>query len=154
MLFVPAVSAGAQGGGGGQGGSAAPPAASINAKRTADREDPINFLLTRKKLLALDKSVEDSLKNYRKEMQHYQEVVFKDLDKAATRKEQGQLPGPIIIATMTKDSEERVKDIQSAYRDRARLLLTERQRSQVDSLEGIWKRDVPKADAMVKRPPR
>jgi len=156
LLLVPSVFLHAQGGGGaGQGGgSATAPAASANVKRAADRDDPLNFLLDKKKLLVLDRTVEDSLKSFRKEMQHYQDVVYKDLDKAATRKEQGQLPGPSIIASMTRDSEERVKDIQSAYRDRARLLLSERQRAQVDSLEGIWKRDVPKAEPGDRRPPR
>ena len=154
LLLVPMLQATAQGGGGGgQSGSTTPPAASINVKRAADRDDPINFLLEKKKLLMLNRALEDSLKNFRKEMQHYQDVVYKDLDKGATRKERGQLPGPSIIATMTKDSEERVKDIQSAYRDRARLLLSDRQRAQVDSLEGIWKRDVPKGDGAVRKPP-
>lgn len=155
LLLVPSVLVHAQGGGGGGqgGGSATAPAASANVKRAADRDDPINFLLVKKKLLVLDRALEDSLKNFRKEMQHYQDVVYKDLDKAATRKNQGQLPGPSIIASMTRDSEERVKDIQGAYRDRARLLLSERQRAQVDSLEGIWKRDVPKGDPGVRRPP-
>ena len=158
LLVVPSVTAHAQGGGGGGGGqgggSATPPAASTNLKRAADRDDPLNFLLEKKKLLVLDRALEDSLKKFRKEMQHYEDVVYKDLDKAATRKDQGQLPGPSIIAAMTRDGESRVKDIQSAYRDRARLLLSERQRAQVDSLEGIWKRDVPRADgAAVRKPP-
>lgn len=153
-VLVPAISAHAQQGGGAQStGSATPPAASANVKRVAEREDPINFLLEKKKMLVLERAVEDSLKNFRKEMQRYQDVVYKDLDKAATRKEQGQLPGPIMIATLTKESEERVKDIQSAYRDRARLLLTERQRTVVDSLEGIWKRTAPKSDSAIRRPP-
>ena len=116
FLLLPTLAAHAQGGGGGGGqtGSATPPAASTNVKRVADRDDPINFLLDKKKLLLLDHATEDSLKTFRKEMQRYQEVVYKDLDKAATRKEQGQLPGPGMIATMSKDSEERVKDIKRA----------------------------------------
>ena len=155
LFLMPSVLVHAQGGGGGGqgGGSATAPAASANLKRAADRDDPLNFLLTKKKLLLLDRPLEDSLKKFRKEMQHYQDVVYKDLDKAATRKDQGQLPGPSIIATMTRESEERVKDIQSAYRDRARLLLSERQRAQVDSLEGIWRRDVPRGDGAVRKPP-
>jgi hypothetical protein len=101
----------------------------------ADRDDPIEFLLSRKKLLELDKTQEDSLKVFKKEMKHMQELAYKSLDKAATRKEQGQLPGPAIILSLTKDAEERVKDVQSAYRDRARGILRDKQKTQVDSLE-------------------
>ncbi|MEP6834219.1 MAG: hypothetical protein ABJB74_12535 [Gemmatimonas sp.] len=159
-VLLPCQLANAQvggGGGGGQqqgGGSSQPPAASVSVKRIADRDDPILFLLDKKKLLLLDRPLEDSLKNFRKEMQHYQDVAYKDLDKAATKKEQGQLPGTVILMALTKDCESRIKDVQSAYRDRARALLSERQRMQVDSLENIWKRDIPKADSAGKRPPR
>lgn len=69
-----------------------------------------------------------------------QDVVFKDLDKAATKKENGQPPSASIVLVLTKDSEERVKDIQSAYRDRSHSLLNTRQRAQVDSVEAVWKR--------------
>lgn len=141
LMIAPFASARAQGGGGGgQGSPTTPPAASIGIKRNADRDDPLNFLLERKKLLQIDKSLEDSLKYYRKEMQHMQDVVFKDLDKAAAKKELGQLPSATKIASMTKEAEDRVKDIQSAYRDRARILLSERQRTQVDSIDNVWKR--------------
>lgn len=140
LTFAPLTSAHAQAGGGGQGSPATPPAASIGIKRNADRDDPLNFLLERKKLLLIDKSLEDSIKAYRKEMQHMQDVVFKDLDKAAAKKELGQLPSATKIASMTKEADDRVKDIQSAYRDRARMLLNERQRTQVDSIDSVWKR--------------
>lgn len=153
FTFAPLQLVRAQGAGG-QGSPPSPPAASTGIKRNADRDDPVNFLLERKKLLLLDKSLEDSLKSYRKEMQHMQDVVFKDLDKAAAKKEQGQLPSVTVIAVMTKDADERVKDIQSAYRDRARLLLSERQRTQVDSIERVWKRSTTPADtAPARRPP-
>lgn len=144
VVLAPAQSASAQGGGGGgQNQSSAPPAASIGPKKNADRDDPINFLLERKKLLVIGKSLEDSLKNYRDEMRHMQDVVFKDLDKAASKKTNGQLPSATLIATMTKEAEERVKDIQSAYRDRARLLLSDRQKTQMDSIDNVWKRSTP-----------
>lgn len=143
LAFAPLQAARAQGGGGGQGSPTTPPAASIAAKKNADRDDPINFLLERKKILALSKTLEDSLKNYRDEMRHMQDVVFKDLDKAAAKKTNGQLPSATLIASMTKDAEDRVKDIQGAYRDRARLLLSERQKTQVDSIDNVWKRSTP-----------
>lgn len=126
--------------GGAQSGSTTPPAASLQLKKNANRDDPIAFLLDRKKLLVIDRSLEDSLKNLRKEMRHMQDVLFKDLDRAATKKENGQPPSVGIVLSLTKDSEERVKDIQSAYHDRARALLNPRQRAQVDSVEAVWKR--------------
>ncbi|MEO7997173.1 MAG: hypothetical protein ABI852_06985 [Gemmatimonadaceae bacterium] len=155
LAFAPLERAHAQGGGGaGQGSTPSPPAASTGIKRGADRDDPINFLLERKKMLLIDKTLEDSLKSFRKEMQHMQDVVFKDLDKAAAKKEQGQLPSVTVIAVMTKDADERVKDIQSAYRDRARLLLSDRQRTQVDSIESVWKRSTaPRDTTPARRPP-
>ncbi|MGV3709935.1 MAG: hypothetical protein ACO1Q7_13960 [Gemmatimonas sp.] len=128
------------GGGGGQQGSSTPPAASASLRKTSDRDDPIEFLLTRKKLLELAKTQEDSLKAFKKEMRRMQDLAYKDLDKAATRKEQGQLPGAAMILSLTKDAEARVKDVQSAYRDRARGILRDKQKVQVDSLEGVWKR--------------
>lgn len=127
-------------GGGGDAGTTTPPAASLPVKKNADRTDPIAFLLDKKKPLELSKALEDSLKNYRKEMRHMQDVVFKNLDNAATKKEQGQPPSPGVIAQLSAEAGARIKDIQDAYRDRSRELLNERQRHQIDSLEAIWKR--------------
>lgn len=143
----------AQGGGGG-GTTTTAPAASASIKRMYDKSDPLAFLLERKKPLELNKALEDSLKLLRKEMQRMQEVIYKDLDKAATVKEQGQLPSPTVVLGMTKESESRVKDIQSAYRDRARAMLSERQTVQADSLEVIWRRGLPRAEPLqTRRPP-
>jgi len=156
LLFVASASArvsNAQGGGGAN-SPTTPPAASSNIKRILDKSDPLAFLLDSKKSLNLQKSQEDSLKFLRKEMQRMQEVIYKDLDKAAAVKDRGQPLSPTIIFSMTKESEERVKDIQSAYRDRARGMLTERQTVQADSLEVIWKRGLPRTDPLqAKRPP-
>lgn len=153
--LIPAQTAFAQmGGGGQQQGSTSPPAASLAIKKNLDRSDPLNFLLERKKPLDLNKTVEDSIKLMRKEMQRMQEVIYKDLDKAASTKERGELPSATIILTLTKDSEERVKDIQAAYRDRARLMLDGKQLVRADSLEVDWKRTLPRAEPLaVKRPP-
>lgn len=83
-----------------------------------------------------------------------QEVIYKDLDKAASTKERGELPSAAIILSLTKDSEERVKDIQAAYRDRARLMLDGKQLVRADSLETDWKRTLPRAEPLpVRRPP-
>ena len=146
----------AQGVGGGSQNAAsnAPPAASLLLKRTTDRSDPLDFLLEKKKSLNLSKMVEDSIKNYRKEMRHMQDVVFKDLDALAVKKDPaGQPPSITVVMSLTKDADDRVKDIQSAYRDRAHALLDEKQKHQIDSLEAIWKRDGPKRDLKPIVPP-
>jgi hypothetical protein len=150
--FGPNGSLHAQGAGGSS--STTAPAASANIKRVLDKSDPLEFLLDRKKPLEITKVLEDSLKYMRKEMQRMQEVVYKDLDKAATVKEQGQPPSPTVVFNLTKESEDRVKDIQSAYRDRARGMLSPQQIQRADSLETIWKRTLPRAEPLpVRRPP-
>ncbi|MEP6766664.1 MAG: hypothetical protein ABJB66_20275, partial [Gemmatimonadaceae bacterium] len=131
--------------GSGNPASTVAPAASQMIKRTAERNDPLDFLLDKKKTLGLSKSLEDTIKYYKKEMRHMQDVVFKDLDAAAIKKDQqGQPPNNIVIMSLTKDADVRVKDIQGAYRDRARELLDAKQKHLVDSLEAIWKRDLPR----------
>ena len=156
LLLTASQESAAQGGyGGGQSSSSnAPPAASAMLKHTTDRNDPLDFLLEKKKSLGLSKSVEDSVKNYRKEMRHMQDVVFKDLDALAVKKESnGQPPTNTVVLSLTKDADSRVKDIQSAYRDRAHALLDDKQKHLVDSLEAIWRRDAPKRDVLPMRPP-
>lgn len=146
VVFANAAEAqGGMGGGGGNPSSTVAPAASQMIKRTAERNDPLDFLLDKKKQLGLSKSLEDTIKFYKKEMRHMQDVVFKDLDAAAVKKDPaGQPPGNIIVMSLTKDADLRVKDIQSAYRDRAHELLDAKQKHLVDSLEAVWKRDVPR----------
>jgi hypothetical protein len=150
----------AQGGTGTNAGtSPTAPAASAPVKKNADRTDPLQFLLDRKKPLGIPATVEDSLKNYRKEMRHMQEVVYKDLDKAASKKEQGQPPSAGVLLQLASEASARIHDIQDAYRDRGRELLTEGQRQQVDSLEAVWKRSDGRAETLLtpitpgKRPP-
>jgi hypothetical protein len=140
VLSTRALAQGGMGGGGQNTGSTTPPAASAPLKKNADRTDPVNFLLDRKKPLEISKPVEDSLKHYRGEMRHMQDVVFKDLDKAATKKDNGQPPSDAVLLQLSTDAAARVQDIQDAYRDRSRLLMSDRQRQQVDSMEAIWKR--------------
>ncbi|MDQ6611652.1 MAG: hypothetical protein M3Y64_04400 [Gemmatimonadota bacterium] len=155
LVAATARSGAAQGMGGQQNAaSAVAPAASLLLKRTSDRNDPLDFLLERKKPLGLTRMVEDSLKYYRKEMRHMQDVVFKDLDAAAIKKDpSGQPPSNTVIMSLTKDADARVRDIQSAYHDRALVLLDATQKHQVDSLEAIWKRDGPKRDFKMSAPP-
>lgn len=150
LSVVFASAAAAQGGRGGAGGGGNPssgvaPAASQMIKHTAEHNDPLDFLLDKKKQLGLSRTVVDTVKYYRKEMRHMQDVVFKDLDAAALKKDpQGQPPSTAIVISLTKDADLRVKDIQSAYRDRAHELLDGKQKQLVDSLEAIWKRDLPR----------
>ena len=101
VVVVPWRTATAQGGGN---SPTTPPAASTNIKRVLDKADPLAFLLDRKKALELNKPMEDSLKLLRKEMQRMEEVVYKDLDKAAAVKEQGQPLSATIVFSMTKES--------------------------------------------------
>lgn len=77
---------GRRGGGGmggqGMGGSRKTPASLV--KENLEKSDPIAFLLDRKKPLSLSDVQRDSLKIFRKEMQHMQEPLFKDMDKVFT----------------------------------------------------------------------
>ncbi len=74
---------GRRGGGGmggpSMGGSRKTPATLV--KENLEKSDPIAFLLDRKKPLTLSDMQKDSLKIFRKEMQHMQEPLFKDMDK-------------------------------------------------------------------------
>lgn len=70
---------GGMGGGGMGGGSRRTPATMV--KENLEKNDPIAFLLDRKKPLTLSDAQKDSLKAFRKEMQHMQEPLFKDMDK-------------------------------------------------------------------------
>lgn len=69
-------------GGPGMGGSRKTPASLV--KENLENSDPIAFLLDRKKPLTLTDMQKDSLKIFRKEMQHMQEPLFKDMDKIFT----------------------------------------------------------------------
>jgi hypothetical protein len=61
------------------GGSRKTPASLV--KENLEKSDPIAFLLDRKKPLTLSDMQKDSLKIFRKEMQHMQEPLFRDMDK-------------------------------------------------------------------------
>lgn len=73
---------GGMGGGPGMGGARRSPAAML--KENLEANDPIAFLLDRKKALLLTDLQKDSLKTYRKEMQRMQEPLFKDVEKQFT----------------------------------------------------------------------
>ncbi len=66
-------------GGGGMGGPRRSPTAMI--KENLERNDPISFLLDKKKELALRDAQKDSLKSLHKEMQRMQSPLFKEMDK-------------------------------------------------------------------------
>ena len=137
-------------GGPGMGGSMKSPAAM--AKERLEQADPIEFLLDRKKPLDLTKEQQDAFKSLRKEMQHTQAPLFKDLDKLFGDMPQrggrggGRRPGEeppaggptgggapdTVRAVLGK-----LSDIQDSFRDRAREQLTAEQRTRADSLQQV-----------------
>jgi len=116
-------------------------------KETLEKNDPIAFLLDRKKPLSLSDPQKDSLKAFRKEMQRMQEPLFKDMDKIfADETQQGGARGNqgggqggdrgmgAMLPDTAKTIVARLTDIQDAYRDRARGQLNDGQRHIADSL--------------------
>lgn len=125
----------------GGGGSRSSPATMV--KETLEKNDPIAFLLDRKKSLTLSDPQKDSLKAFRKEMQRMHEPLFKDLDKIfADETKQGGAGGGqgggrgmgAMLPDVAKTIVARLTDIQDAYRDRARGQLNDGQRHIADSL--------------------
>jgi len=121
-------------------------------KDNLEKNDPIAFLLDRKKPLTLSDAQKDSLKLFRKEMQRMQEPLFKDIEKifADEAPQSGGGPGGgpgggrrgvgmgggkgAILPDTAKVIVARLTDIQEAYRDRARTQLNDGQRHIADSL--------------------
>ena len=125
----------------GGGGSRRSPATTV--KENLEKNDPIAFLLDRKKPLTLSDPQKDSLKAFRKEMQHMQEPLFKDMEKIFTDEaKQGDARGSqgggrgmgAMLPDEAKTIVARLTDIQDAYRDRARGQLNDGQRHIADSL--------------------
>ena len=138
---------GGMGGGQGMGGGGSRSSPATMAKQTLEKNDPIAFLLDRKKPLSLSDPQKDSLKAFRKEMQRMQEPLFKDLDKifsdetqqgGARGGQRGGQSGGRGMGAMLPDTAKtivaRLTDIQDAYRDRARGQLNDGQRHIGDSL--------------------
>ncbi len=139
---------GGMGGPGMGGGSRRTPAAIV--KENLEKNDPIAFLLDRKKPLTLTDPQKDSLKAFRKEMQHMQEPLFKDMEKIFADEAQqggggqgggrrgGGMGGGRGMGAMLPDTARvivaRLTDIQDAFRDRARAQLNGGQRHIADSI--------------------
>ena len=134
---------GGMGGQGMGGGSRRTPVAMV--KENLEKNDPIAFLLDRKKPLTLTDAQKDSLKAFRKEMQRIQEPLFKDMEKifADEAQQGGGEPGGgrrggrgmgAMLPDTVKAIVARLTDIQDAYRDRARTQLNDGQRHIADSL--------------------
>ena len=79
-----------------------------------------------------------------------QDVIYRDLDKAAPKDKEGESPQQKSLLTNEGISKavQRLQEIQDAYRDRARAMLSTSQRVKADSLEKIWRgTDLLKKDA-------
>ncbi len=125
---------GGMGGPGMGGGNRQSPATVV--KENLEKNDPIAFLLDRKKPLALSGTQKDSLKVLRKEMQHTQEPLFMEMDKlfAEARQQRGGRRIGAMLPDTARALMGQLTDIQDAYRDRARGQLSEGQRHVADSL--------------------
>lgn len=157
---------GTRGGGMGRGsGMGQMKSSAETVKENLERNDPIAFLLDRKKPLALSDLQKDSLKSLRKEMQHMQEPLFKDMMAQANpspvrgdmrdgggmenggadggRRSRGGSSG---ASDTVRALAGRLTDIQDAYRDRARGQLNDIQRVKADSLLQIFLADERKKD--------
>lgn len=147
------IGGGRRGGMGGPGmGDGARRTPATMVKDNLEKNDPIAFLLDRKKPLTLSDAQKDSLKLFRKEMQRMQEPLFKDIEKifADEAPQSGGGPGGgpgggrrgggmgggkgAILPDTAKVIVARLTDIQEAYRDRARTQLNDGQRHIADSL--------------------
>lgn len=141
-------------------------------KENLERNDPIVFLLDRKKPLTLTDLQKDSLKSLRKEMQHMQEPLFKEMEaqvgplpaRGGMRGSGGTEGGGADGGRRSRGGSSgasdtvralvgRLTDIQDAYRDRARGQLNDLQRVKADSLLQIFLADERKKDDDV-RPKR
>ena len=138
---------GGMGGGQGMGGGGSRRSPATMVKENLEKNDPIAFLLDRKKPLTLSDPQKDSLKAFRKEMQRMQEPLFKDMEKIFTDEaKQGDARGGqgggqgggrgmgAMLPDEAKTIVARLTDIQDAYRDRARGQLNDGQRHIADSL--------------------
>ncbi len=131
-------------GGPGMGGGMKSPAAMT--KERIQQADPVEFLLDRKKPLELTKEQQDAFKSLRKEMQHMQAPLFKELDKlfGGMPPRGGRGGGSPPAGGMGGGAPDtvrvvvgRLSDIQDSFRDRAREQLTALQRTRADSLQQV-----------------
>ena len=129
-----------RGGPGGRGGFGQRVSPAATLKDNLEHNDPVAFLLDRKKPLALSGTQRDSLKVFRKEMRRRQEPLFKDMEGlAADREQQGARGGRGRGARAGASDTMRIlidclTDIQDAYGERARTQLSESQRAKADTL--------------------
>ena len=151
-----------RGGPGGRGGFGQRVSPAATLKDNLEHNDPVAFLLDRKKPLALSGAQRDSLKVFRKEMRRRQEPLFKDMEGLATDREQqgarggrgrggrsdgggpdggggasgrgGDRAARAGASDTMRVLIDRLTEIQDAYGERARTQLSESQRAKADTL--------------------
>ena len=115
-------------------------------KENLAHNDPIAFLLDRKKPLSLTDLQKDSLKSLRKEMLHMQEPLFKEMEAHVGPPLRRGRDGSGGASDTVRAMVGRLTDIQDAYRDRARGQLNDTQRVTADSLMQTFLADERKKD--------
>lgn len=153
-----------RGGPGGRGGFGQIKSPAATLKDNLEHNDPVAFLLDRKKPLALSGAQRDSLKFFKKEMRRQQEPLFKEMEGLATNRQEqaarggrgrggrsnGRGPdggggdgasgrgGDRGARAGASDTMrvliDRLTDIQDAYGERARTQLSLSQRAKADTL--------------------
>jgi len=156
MAFSQGRGAGRSGGGGRGGGGAS--AAETPLQRVKDElkeTDELEFLDKRNKQLSLDKEQKALLKALNKEMDEVQKPIFKELEKTfedAQRNaslggggfggggaEGGGRGGRGGMPSGIRESMVKLTDIQTAFAERAAVLLKDNQKQLADSLRLIYK---------------
>lgn len=147
---------GPPGGGGGGGGMESP------IERVKDElklTDELEFLEKRSKDLTLDKEQKEALKALSKEMEQLQKPILKDIEKSLQDAQKGQSGGGMPeggedpsgrpggrgrggMPTAAREGVVKLTDIQSAFADRAAVLLSASQKVVADSLRPIYKEDL------------
>lgn len=160
---------GGMGGGGMDGDRMKSPAETVKAH--LEQNDPLKFLLDRKKPLSLSGTQRDTIKRYQQEMEDAQRPVFKALDKLSSsmpgrggmgaggrgRGGDGERGGAGGDEADGRDRRggpgdtirvlaDKLTDIQDSFRDRARGQLDAIQKITADSLETLWLAELRKKD--------
>lgn len=140
-------------------------------RENVESNDPLKFLLDRKKPLTLTQAQRDTIERYRSDMKDAQTPVFKEMEQLVADRPRerdgergggrggargGRGPGGEPSDSVGagrgpgggpfRECANKLMDIQDAFRDRARAQLTATQRATADSLEQSWLADLRKKD--------
>jgi len=139
------------------------PSPADEIRRNLEASDGLRFLLDHRKPLEMTRAQRDTLERYRDDQSAMQKPVYRELEKLVSDRPMGAPGGgrggpeggrrgapdgggrgpesggrgPAASDTV-RALANRLADIQSAFRDRARQQLTATQRTKADSLELIW----------------